>query len=743
MEDCETTKKEGVLRKIVMFLVLNTNVSFKYNLKDNPNISHVVNICPLIPACILVPVIWSLKLDEYFYELLTYTPCWFSFQFFEPSTDSLKYILNPFDVLDKVEKLLKAIIISISNTQFTEADLINIKTISNKLCDYSMNLMRQFYTTDAEKFKKFTKKQHYKYSGYALKHLLRLVLQAFDVYERTTDFCPTDLPQKLTIYAIFLRSTYVNRSITSMTSKITDILKKQELKIIIALLNALQTNIMLVNVDIFLYWAEVDENNQRTLQEVVGNMVYEVAERMKANPDINHDVSNQLVALAIRPLPLEEVIINSTIGDILNSLEKSGTHETTRKLWLNELINRKMALGNDECLQTIKANAILLTENHCLKFLHFIKLEFDRYCSEINTTDDKDVNSENKVNLEETGISKELLSILLTGIENLNEMVILRIICQAINLFGPEVNILMQSDLEQRLVEFLNQCNNDEMEFNQRQFLLLLVENPRLCWTKFYNSACTNQKHITPYCVAVENFKQISEHYFLPLLIKTLSTRDYLYRQHFPLLLREIYFKLYATDEKMVDFLKGILHKHVHMALDANEYECLLPIMKAMNLIIIYGESHSHKLLNFGKLTAPVLLMVAQIMDKARWDLITYSYTRDELVRECVLFTQQTSKRFLPNAHNKGKWEILDHFYVVFISDFVLYIDRKWISSKINDTCKPFTQFYFQKYSLNINEEPLKLHRFLMREYTRDETKIRTFLLAVNNIMEPYHIRCS
>lgn len=51
----------------------------------------------------------------------------------------------------------------------------------------------------------------------------------------------------------------------------------------------------------------------------------------------------------------------------------------------------------------------------------------------------------------------------------------------------------------------------------------------------------------------------------------------------------------------------------------------------------------------------------------------------------------------------------------------------------MTDTCKPLTQFYFQKYSLTLGQEPLKFHRFLMREDTEDESKIQTFLIAVNN----------
>lgn len=63
----------------------------------------------------------------------------------------------------------------------------------------------------------------------------------------------------------------------------------------------------------------------------------------------------------------------------------------------------------------------------------------------------------------------------------------------------------------------------------------------------------------------------------------------------------------------------------------------------------------------------------------------------------------------------------------------MMFIDRKWISSVVTETCKPITQFYFQKYLLTLSQEPLKFHRFLMGEDTEDESKIQTFLIAVSS----------
>lgn len=641
------------LRKIFMFLMLNTDATYKYNLKDDPELVHVLEICPLMPKFLLVTLVWELHLDQFFNEMLSYAPCWFTFQYFEPATDSLKFIDDAFEVLDKVAGLLKSLFISITRSELRLMDNVDTRIIHNKLYDYAMNLLRLFYTPDSEKFKNFTKKQSYKYAGFALKHLLELVLFTFDVYENSEKCNPAEEWREYNVCKQLLKKVE--------DVKETKNLKEQQLKIITALLNALQTQVMLVKIDIFIYWVEIDLNDKENLQEVIGTMAFRVGERMLSNKTFGHDVQQQLKVIEIRPKTLEEIIRDATIGEILNTLDNTSLDYNIRKAWFDELLNRTVALGNEECLQSIKQNIKLMTVEHCLQILDYIKLEIQRNYQE-NQDESLDDLKANLANMDiDPEDYEELTELILKAMDNYNKDQILVILNYQCKLYGFNITLFARAEISSRITEFLNKYNADSSSFDVQQFLILSFENAELAWQKFFDMACHNLLLITNYCNTVKSCRPLSNNYFIPHLLAAFNELTSLEQRYFPALLCEIYFTLYYPDNK-TEFLKKIIHKHVNQYLDQQQFEHLLPLVKCLNLIGSYGESQSNKPLNFGEITAPVLLMAAQIMDKARWDLITYSDVRDEIVRECIQFIQKTSKKFLPNATEKGKLKEFSKF---------------------------------------------------------------------------------
>lgn len=642
--------KSAKLRKIFMFLMFNTDATYKYNLKDDPNIVHVLEICPLLPKFMLVTLVWELRLDQFFNEMLSYSPCWFSFQYFEPATDSLKYIDDAFEVLTKVEQLLKAIFISITRSELRVMDCVDTRIIFNKLYDYAMNLLRLFYTPDAEKFKNFSKKKMYKYSGFALKHLLQIVLYAFDVYEDAEVAKPLENWKEYDICSQPCKKLNNNAS-----KDAPDDLKKQQMKIIAALLNALQNNILLVKIDIFISWVEIDLNDKQNLQEVVGEMAYRVGERMVKNLAFGHDVQQQLKVIEIRPKTLEEVIHDARIGDILEALDDTKMEYKIRRAWFDELINRTVvALGNEECLQSIKQNIKLMHVEHCQQILDFIKMEIIRnHLDDLNESDlDKKLDIEN-MDLDPEDY-EDLSELIQLALQNFNVEQILSVLNYQCKIYGYNSKLFSRSDIANRSTEFFNKCNSDPTAFDIQQFLILAFEAPQMVWQNFFECACHNMEHITIYSATVKQCRPWSNNYFKPQILAAFNDLSCLEQRYFPALLCDIYFSLYYPDNK-TEFLKQVIHKHVNEFLDNQQFTYLLPLVKCLNLINSYGETQSNKPLNFGEITAPVLLMAAQIMDKARWDLITYTDVRDEIVRESIQFIQKTSKKFLPNATEKGK----------------------------------------------------------------------------------------
>ncbi|XP_039959190.1 uncharacterized protein LOC120773992 [Bactrocera tryoni] len=691
-------KAHQKLRKVLIFLFANTDATYKYNLHSDTAIAHVLEQCPLLPKFLLVTLVWELQLDQFFYEALSYTPCWFAFQYFETAADTMKFIEDPYDVLEKVEQLMRSLLICISRSEYRKIDMVDKKIIYNKLYDYSMNLLRQFYTPDSEKFKQFSKLQFFRYSGFALKHLLQMTLFAFDLFESPDKARPNI---NVDIYEI-------GREVCppvpdNEAAKPSDALKEQQLKIIKALLNSLQYNVMLVKIDVFMYWVEVDITPTTTLQLSIGEMIYEVGERMRANPKFGHDVEEQLKMLAIKPKTLSETIESATLGEILRNLDENSPQHV-KKAWFDELFNRSIALGNEECLESIKEHIKLLTPINCQLALDFIKQSSQLQAID-NENEEGGGEGENSEKMQiDPSDFESLTSLILLGIQNFKSEDILQLLAYQTKAFGKSTNICCQDDYQHRVNEFLNKYVSS---FDFQQFLVLCFENPSQMWTKFFECACHNSEHVRNFCKTVQQSRPFSNVYFDELLEDAMHDSDKLKQKKFPELLCEIYFVLYHPSRK-TEFLKQFMNKNVNALLDAQRFGHLLPVVNALNLIAAHGETQSNKPLTFGEVTAPVLLMAAQIMDKARWDLITYTDERDELVRECIQFIQYTSKRFLPVATEK---------------------DRKWITKVIKDSYRPITQYYFQKFSQAPDQPAVDFDRFLIRLEIEDKSEAEMFLI--------------
>ncbi|XP_017472165.1 PREDICTED: uncharacterized protein LOC108363333 [Rhagoletis zephyria] len=690
-------KAHQKLRKVVMFLFANTDATYKYNLREDPTFAHVLEQCPLLPKFLLVTLIWELQLDQFFYEALSYTPCWFAFQYFETAADTMKYIGDPYEVLEKVEQLMRALFLSIALSESRKIDMVDKKIIYGKLYDYSMNLLRQFYTPDCEKFKQFTKLQFFRYSGFALKHLLQMTLFAFDLLE-----LPETANPKIDIEIYQICQEICPRAPDSEITNPSTVLKEQQLKIIKALLNSVQYNVMLVKIDVFMYWVEVDVTPTLTLQLAIGEMIYKVGERMRCNPELGHDVEAQLKFLAIKPKTLEETIESATLGEILRNLDQT-MPQHIKKAWFDELFNRSMALGNDECLDAIKENIKLMTPHNCQQAIDFIKLS---QLSQADIADnDGDGEGENSEKMQvDTCEFEALTSLMLLGLQNFKSEDILQLLAYQTKAFDKSTSVCCQDDYQRRVTEFLNKY---AASFDLQQFLVLCFENPAQMWAKFFDSACHNSEHVRNFCTTIKQSRPFSNIYFDELLESAMHDHEKLTQKNFPELLCEIYYTLYHPSRK-TEFLKQFMNKNVNDLLDTQRFGHLLPIVKALNLIAMHDETQPNKQLAFGEVTAPVLLMAAQIMDKTRWDLITYTDARDEVVRECIQFIQYTSKRFLPVATEK---------------------DRKWITKVIKDSYRPITQYYFQKFSQTPDQLPVDFDRFLIRLEIEDKSEAEMFLI--------------
>lgn len=660
--------KKQDLRNITFFLVLNTNVSLKYDLSQDQNISHLLNTTPLLTKCILMSCVWGLGLEDFFYEIIAYTPSWFAFQLLDESITSLKFA-KPYEVLKRVDSIIRAIYLNISRSDYRIMGNVDKKLLLGKFLDFTMELLRHFLTPDSEKFSDWSEWKFFEYHGFVIKHMLELILYCFQLYEHKPEFIVEKDYQK---YSLMNEKDKLFNNHSSIYSEIT---KASLIKINNSLLNCLQTNVMGVSIKTFMYWVEIDLDDETTLQKSVGESAFKVFECLKFNENYEHDVVNQLESIVIRPTPLNDILKVATIGKILIKLENLPNDDNNRNLWMTEFISRgAMVLSNSECLACIADNYVYLNVENLKTIIFFTQ------------------NNE----LEEEEESK-IKQIIFNSLENLTTDEIQEFILYNLNNFGQDFDDLDLGNFQNECTEMFNKTTSEE-NIDLKKYLILLTQNPQAFYCKLFIQTLKNDREFFNILEFYKSSKEISERFLEENLLKLIEENTS--PNDIPKIISELY------NAEIMDttyFIKNILYQKVCESINSNDLPILLILIKSILKI-----SQKHDLKN---LTPPILVMAGQILDKYRWDLIKYTEMKEQTVVVTIELIQCLVKKFIASGEQN---------------------DKLWILSKI-ETFKPMTKYYFHKIALSREKGAVNFDEYLYPGGFNDVDKIKitSFLCEV------------
>lgn len=140
-----------------------------------------------------------------------------------------------------------------------------------------MEFLRHFYTPDSEKFTNWSKTKLATYTGHLMHHIVRLTVSCFETFLQKPS---VDVDKKYLLFSLMdARDPIVKTELSSYSDAVTETLHK----INMALLNSLQMNVMLINLDTFLDWVEVDIDEEYTLQRIVGETTYKLIQLIEVN----------------------------------------------------------------------------------------------------------------------------------------------------------------------------------------------------------------------------------------------------------------------------------------------------------------------------------------------------------------------------------------------------------------------------------------------------------------------------
>ncbi|XP_053663329.1 uncharacterized protein LOC128712458 [Anopheles marshallii] len=373
-ENKVNTQYEPELRRITMYLLLNTDVSFRYDLIQEPRVNHVLNSLPQLTKCLLMNCIWGLDLDRFFYEMLRYAPLWFSMQFIDQAIVSLKYG-KPHEVLIRIESMVCAIYFAMCRTDVdwqnvNRSEYVNHQRTLARMSDYVGEMLRFVNTPEASKFEGWSKLRKHRYFGFVLKHMFSMTMACLDLYFRKPAI-PVD--PAMSVYQL-MDDVHVDKPAPVEYSQAT---VGTLLKINHFLLNTLEICIMHVSLECFCYWAEInlfkDGQESVTLQQIIGESAYRLCEELNSHKHFRHSIVRHLTQFALRPKTLTEKAAVLNLGTLMNRFESAHSVEE-RMVYLNEFINRgEQVFDNAECLEVIEQYCDLLTAAHLRSMIEFEK----------------------------------------------------------------------------------------------------------------------------------------------------------------------------------------------------------------------------------------------------------------------------------------------------------------------------------------------------------------------------------
>lgn len=637
------------LRKITFFLVLNTDTSYKYDLMTDHTVSHLLNAFPPMSKCLLLALIWGLSLDKYFYECISFTPIWFAFRFVEDAVDSLKYA-DPYETLDRVDHLVRAIYTNIARSDYRSVETVEKKIILGKYFDVTMDLLRHFFSPNADGFENWSKRKKYKYTGYVLKHNLELLSHCFNVYQHKP-------PLKHSGHCVYSlmheREPLVDNMRANYSEAVTDTLHRLNMTI----LNSLQNNVMHVDCNAFMYWVEIDIDEDTTLQRLVGEAAYRIEHLINVNECFQHDVSAQLKTIAIKPQTVEERAAQSTIGELIDKLERLQGDDENIHLWLREFIARgELVLGNAECLEALEQHARSLTAENIRQLIAFAaSVDIDNGCV----------------------VEEKLIECCLTAFDHLGEAAIVDLIQFSIEQQQQHFSYMQLENFDSFLIEVFNKTS---FMYDRKIYLKLLFQNPQLFYDKLFHEALTAEVQMVHMIEILRATTKVFKPFLGTHLNALMETKcDAADRLVAPLVPKLIAQMFHLNVIEPTAFIIDIIYKKYFVpALQSKNLPRITLIINA--LLLSVQQKYA-----FDGFAAPILVMSAQIIELCRWSVISFNDDAVTVVTKTIEFVQEVLKKFLPTAEEK---------------------DKKWILSKVGGYV-PLTKFYFQKLSLT-KEQPIE-----------------------------------
>ncbi|XP_011568902.3 uncharacterized protein LOC105398488 [Plutella xylostella] len=615
--DGVTEKAKSELRKFTFYLLLNADFSILEELVEMPGIDMVIWTVPTITKCLICEMIWGLNMEPFLYEVISFCQSSMALQVVQPFIDSLKY--SPLETsLAKIKLLSAACYRHISRMNFFTYDNSFLFPTLTEFYETLLRCITYFVTPPRpERIERLPDDEKYKYMGNNLITVIKLILECFTLYTSLEKF-ETEGFEDMYLCTIKPESIQnrggAYRPCDLPEGSVFQCVQKCNS----ALVDKCMAVVMEVSVDVFCAWSEFEENG-KTMQQSVGEMCYLLLSKLtKISAFSDHPIKNMLPQISCKPVDIHDIIKVADTETIIENVSKGLEHKV---LWLQALIEKDELCQNMQSIACLTANIDFLKGDQCAqlmkKIIHYV---------------------------EENSAADESVKLL------------------AINIFSKCNHSSKEMVLEEH---FKNNVLNNSLETSQlndmqteifnklvatpdadiTHVLSVFIQNPYLTYTKILNTAIENNKQCDIMLRVMSMLSKYTNHYYKTdteaCLVKSI--------EKYPLTSLE-------SDKQRSSFVHFIVELRRAEILTAAKL-LLLVIMPSLHRAIVQKDcgtvsvqvrllSGAYSLDELLQYRAPVLAMLAQVLEAVRWTLPTFTGDAPTALEESLQLQMKLFKAY-------------------------------------------------------------------------------------------------
>lgn len=580
-----------IVRKFAFYVVINSDLTILEEMVDLDGIDFVIWTIPTIPKCLMCEILWKINLNQFIYEILVFAHPQLALEVTDAFLSNFKYF-KPTESIEKIKILSSASYRLICRFLF-------FKFESNELTHAFNNFQSclKFYTEPPNEAKLdiLSKDDKYQFIGNRLFSMLSLLLECFNVFTSVHKLKPLDFQD---IYEL----TYKEESVVNQESSIiiAECNNNSLLECInnchILLLDKCKILVMDVSVEIFCAWSEFEEND-KSMQQSIGELCYKVHSILCSIASVSdHPVVSMLQQISCKPLNLIEIINKTSANVIVENIHKNDNDSSH---WIKALIHRDKICEDLVLLEEITNHLHILNVDECYKLFKII-YNFHTNLSEPN---------------------EYILILMIKVFQFCSNSSKQEIVAEHFsnNNFNDS---LLTSEFNNTVTEIFNKLIISP-DMNLCDILTVFIQSPRKVYAKIFLLASENMHQTDIMLKIMKLLEKYSNHYYYE------ETNP-----HVILASKEIINNSLDTDEKQnnfVRFLKLVKTENIipgHKLLLLVAMPSLHSALSNRNIKNIYVQckllQEAYALSELTEYRAPILAMLAQILDTARWKINTF-----------------------------------------------------------------------------------------------------------------------